>query len=515
MQHPGFALGLDLRDQVDIVNPAAAIDLLNVTFTERGGVRQRDGYGTFTASEGTNRYDSLLPYYTSSGTRQLVVGAGNRLEALSTAGAVVASSTSPTASPHFFTRFGGPGNEVVYAANGTDSVRQWNGSAWSTPSWVTTTPTGRFLAVTPWDNRLVNARRGGSTAGDNVSTVRFSTADSPLTFGANDYVDVTPGDGEQIMGMVSWRDFLFVFKESRFFVFYTTSVDSAGEPVFEYRTVDTGVGLCASRALVAGTDGVYFLSRNGVYRTTGGEPELISGALDPLFSGETSDFYRAGALNHSALTQPAMCWHQERLFLSVPLRSATTNSHVLVWDRQFKWWSLWDFPAAALGSFRVGAQPELVFALASGDKHVVRHSRSYTDDDGTAIQSRWASGWFDYKLGDQVKKVRQAKAWGKGVVAIGYGNDFVTSGGSSTVDFSSGLDTWGDGTGTDTWGDGTGTDTWGDGQAVAPKMVRGIAVQGTVFNVALSSVSGAPWTAYRLAAQLSARRAPGVVQVDK
>lgn len=454
MQHPGFALGLDLRDQVDIVNPAAAIDLLNVTFTERGGVRQRDGYGLFTASPGTSRYDSLLPYYTSGGTAQLVAGAGNRLEALSVGGAVVASSTSPTASPHYFTRFGGPGNEVVYAANGTDQVRQWNGSAWSTPAWSGTAPTGRFVAVTPWDNRLVNARRSGTTAGNNVSTVRFSDAQTVTTFGANDWVDLTPGDGEQIMGMVSWRDYLFVFKESRFFVFYTTSTDSTGEPVFEYRTVDTGVGMCSSRAVCAGTDGVYFLDQSGVYRTTGGEPELISGALDPLFYGNTSDFYLSGALNHGALSAPAMCWHQERLYVAVPLEGASVNSHVLVWDRQFKWWSLWDIPGAALATFKVSGQPELVFAASSGDFAIGRHSRAYTNDAGAPIVSRWTSGWFDYKLGDQVKSLRQAEVWGKGTVIVGYGKDFVTTARGTTVNFAGAVDRWGDGTGGDTWGGG-------------------------------------------------------------
>lgn len=60
-----------------------------------------------------------------------------------------------------------------------------------------------------------------------------------------------------------------------------------------------------------------------------------------------------------------------------------------------------------------------------------------------------------------------------------------------------------------------GVDRWGSGQAVSPRMVRGVGVRGTVFNVTFSSVDGEPWTVYRLAAHISARRAPGVVQVDE
>ena len=95
----GFGGGLNLRDGPDVVSEDQAIDLLNVLFTTRGAVAQRSGYAKLTQAEGTNRYDSLSPFYKADGTKQLVAGAGNRLEAISTAGAVVASSAAPTANP--------------------------------------------------------------------------------------------------------------------------------------------------------------------------------------------------------------------------------------------------------------------------------------------------------------------------------------------------------------------------------------------------------------------------------
>lgn len=65
-----------------------------------------------------------------------------------------------------------------------------------------------------------------------------------MNFGANNYVDLTPGDGEPIMGMIAWRGYLFVFKQSKFFRFSSTTTDSTGNPVFNYDTVDTGIGMC-------------------------------------------------------------------------------------------------------------------------------------------------------------------------------------------------------------------------------------------------------------------------------
>src|SRR3954467_10054330 len=85
-----FSGGLNLRDKSDTVGEKEAIDLLNVTFTERGAIRQRDGYDDLTADL-TNRVDSLSAFYKADGTRQLIAGCGARLEALSTAGTVAAS----------------------------------------------------------------------------------------------------------------------------------------------------------------------------------------------------------------------------------------------------------------------------------------------------------------------------------------------------------------------------------------------------------------------------------------
>lgn len=504
--HPGFGGGLNLRDQPDVVNPAQAIDLMNATMIERGAVKQRDGYGLFTASPGTNRYDSLTEFYTVAGTKQLVAGAGNRLEGISTAGAVVASSAAPTANPHFFTRFGGPTAQLVYCANGTDQLRTWDGAAFATPGWTGTAPTGKFVAVTPWDNRLVNARRGGAVAGDNPSTVRFSDQGVPTTWGANNFFDVSPGDGEEITGMAVFNEQLFVFKNSRFVVFYGTSADSSGNPVFVERPVDAKVGACSPKAIAVGRDGVYFLNQRGVYRTSGGAPELVSPLLDPFFYGGASDFYLGGVLNQGALDVPAMAWHQERIYLSVPVGTSTTNNRVLVYDPLNRWWSLYDIPAAALTQFRIGSQFELVFAYAAGTKDLGRHSSSFTTDAGVTIPSRWSSGWFDYGQ-TAMKTIREAKVWGKGNCIVGLGHDYAINAAGAVVNFSSGLPLYDSGI---LWDGGS---VWTD-TSLIPKLVRGIAVRGTVFNLSIRNNGVNPWAIYRWANHVRGQRDPSIVRTE-
>lgn len=316
------------------------------------------------------------------------------------------------------------------------------------------------------------------------------------------------------MGLVAWREYLFVFKQSKLFVFYGTDTDSSGDPVFRYRTVDTGIGAVASRAIVAGRDGVYFLNGRGVYRTTGGVPELVSPALDPFFVGGTSEFFRSDALNLAQIGSAAMGAHHEQIFVAVPTGASTVNNRLLVFDVIGGWWTLHDMPASCLTSFDTGSREDLMFGLASGGNHVARHAASLLTDDGAPIVARWSSGWFDYK-DTVVKSVRQLEVWGKGRVLVGLNRDYITSGASRIVDFAAGTDTWGDGTDGQTWGNGTDGQTWGSGYVLTPRLVRGVGVRGTVFSVVLNSTDGSPWGVYRLAAHIRSRRSVSVVSVDR
>ena len=165
-----------------------------------------------------------------------VSGCGTRLEAIDTAGAVVASATGLAGGPYTFVRFAAPGSELAYAANGTDTLRQWNGAAWSAPTGTINGAAGGALpeagavCVTSGTNRLVATAYGTNTAGGPGRGVKlepfpcaFSNVGAPTTWetdgasgrGAN-YVDLTPGDGEQIMHAVAWQNKVFVFKELSF-----------------------------------------------------------------------------------------------------------------------------------------------------------------------------------------------------------------------------------------------------------------------------------------------------------
>lgn len=429
----GFGHGLNLRDKPDAVDAAECIDALNVLFSERGAIEQRPGYGRLASSALTNRVASLEPFYETGGTRQLLAGCGTRLEALSVpAGTIVSSATGLTDAVWDFARFGKPNAEVAYAGNGADTLRKWNGSAWSAPTATVGETGGKAMpkagsvCVQPWDNRLVCGAFTGTTNGPGGLTsspdfAYWSIEGDPESYEETAYVQFTPGDGERMMRVVAWGEFVFVFKETKFFVVYGTAVDNEGKPEFLFRPVETGVGLASPRAVCVHPSGVYFMSRNGVYRTTGQAPELVSPLVGPIWSGGASPFYTGGVIATSSISNCAMEVFGEQIWLAFP--TAEANNRVLVFDPRYGWWGLLSLPASCFAVVRVESAEELVFGYASGTKQIGRYGDAFTNDDGAAIESHWRSGWADQGNPD-VKKIRGSKVWGHGRVEMGLDADF-------------------------------------------------------------------------------------------
>lgn len=496
-----FGGGLNLRDGPDVIQEREAVDLLNVEFTERGALRQRSGYAKFTAEAAPASYDSITPFYTSGGTKQLVANRGAVVEAIDASGGSVAT-TGTTSGPHHFTRFGQPTAETLYIANGIDQVKKWDGTAFSSPASLSSR-TEALIGQWPTSNRLVLAR-----SFTYPSRVWFSDAGDPETFDPDNFVDLTPGDGEEIMAIETWRELLFVFKRSRFFVFYGESQDSSGDEVFDSRPVDARYGCASSRAVATAPEGVYFLDRSGIYRTTGEQPERVSDIVQPIFLGGGSAYYRGGVLTHAAIEDAAMVWFRDRIYLA--FATGATNDRMLVFDPRYEWWSLFDIPANGMCVFRAGDVEELLFAYASGSNHIGRYDGSgHSSDDmtaagtgGDAIGARWRSGWFDYD-DPSVKTIRESKLWGSGSFEVGISRDWQLQTPFSAVRLSGSAALWG---GFD-WDDGT---LWGPAEAVISVLVRS-AQRGTLFSTHFRNVvKDASFSIHRLEHHIREARIPSV-----
>ena len=402
----------------------------NVSFLGDGQVATRPGFSDF---ETTLMLPPVAHLLLGDGGTHIMSykgGTDREVRAFAADGSEAAASGSLVSSQADtnFVRFGGAaGNRTYFGYATGSSILRWDGATFTS----VVTPWAGYLAVTPWDNRLVIAA---------ASRVHFSAPGDPETYDALDYVDLDPGDGEQIIGAVAWRELVFVFKQSKFYVFTGTATDSTGGAVFNYRAV-RGVGLAAyfKGGCTAGTDAVFFVARDGIYRTTGGVAERISRPLDPLFgSGPLSPLAyptKFDFLSGSTYDNVQIAWHDERLF--VPVRTARFGpTDLLVWHAANNKWSTWSTASTALTAVQNGATFDRQLMIAPGfQQNQIKTfgDETATSDDGAAIVASYQSGFNDMGMAGVEKTIRETELVGTGAPSFSWTRDFATAATGTTV----------------------------------------------------------------------------------
>lgn len=384
--------GLDLR-----VDPqqagSSAVDALNVDFDRRGVVRTRDGTSTLYTAAAT--IDGIAAVPNTVG--YVFFGTGSNVYLIDTTTGPPAGLVNTTASTAYPTsRMHSPnGAAPWYFLDGATTVRSVTAAAVvATPGGV---PAGYSIEMQTPDRRLVVAN-AGSTAGK----LAFSDAGDFTTFGANNYVTLP----EWIEDLVNWNDMLFVFCRNSFYVFYGNSVDSAGEPVFNYRLVSGQIGTSSQGNqfgdnAAALPDGVYFSNHSGIYRTTGGPPVKISSPVEALMNHRSTPPYFVGnGSTPSTTVADVLVASGGRLFVRVG--TTAQNGYWLVYDPAGGTWSYWHvangwYVLAERLIDASGVQPpeaRTVFASYNGTS-ITYMNPAATSDNGTAIVSRYRSGFWN------------------------------------------------------------------------------------------------------------------------
>lgn len=437
--------GLNVLDDPQEVGAQGATDLLNVDLDRRGRLHTRAGVTKVDASGGTTAYHALYPaafapqvmlLFRTSGDNLLVdkSSLAGTISAVGTVGSLaganprlgsVATLGTTSSTLVFMATIPGPG------VTGGTTLRKYDGT-----TLANSVGSPGFVAVTPWGNRLAQARYNSaadtpSGANGSPSTVFFSDSGAPETYTSTSWATLTPGDGESIGAMVAWRELLFVFKSSRMFVFPQPTVNTSGAAAFDnYRTVALGArafggdyvnGLGKGTA-VAATDAVYFLAADGLYRTTGGPPERVSDLITPIFDGSASSSLAVDG------TEMSLQYADQRLFLSYTNASAAKRT--LVYDPRTGQWVLWSFATAAGGfvEWNTSSTKEQrdVF-MVMNDSHFYKFSDSATDDNGTAIASSYQAGFYEMGPAGVDVFTRWSRLWGYGAPTFSLFTDMGTT----------------------------------------------------------------------------------------
>jgi hypothetical protein len=429
--------GLSLNADPEKAGPYAT-DLLNVQFDRPDRVRTRDGYGRLNSVAVPGPVVGIARYAGAYGANpQYVVaytsGANTIAKVYDSTGAAVgATQTIGGVFLGFVsTEYGTGTSNYLYVANATDTnfvtaTFRWDGAVWTSPAGLPTRNAG--LAVSPLDNRMVTL--AGATGVR--SRIHFSNAGDAETYGPNNYVDLHPNDGEYLAGLVAWKDILVAFKQTKYFVFWGTGVDGTGQPIFNYRTVDSGVGVATGyNQAVAGRKGIYFADRSGIWVTTGGDPVMVSAAINPYLHGLSVPSFQ-GTAHTTWEAAPRISFANDKLYVSSP---AAPTSECFVLDELTGEWSFYNLGIQqAVSSYTpTSAQPMTMFADGTS-AYINRHDQTYTTDNGSAISSRYRSGFLDFGYPAQEKRIRSMNLTGTGTVNVKIAtNDSATLGTATSV----------------------------------------------------------------------------------
>lgn len=406
--------GLNLSPDPFEIGASGAVDLLNVTLDQGRVLTYPPVAAWATATRAVQRL-----FTHGTGIQVLAAegdGTNTTLEAFNSSGTSLATTTYASASiiPHGFASVGTPTASRTYAVRQGDTARRWDGSAWSS---VAAIPTGSCAATHDAGTRLAVANTS-----TNPHRVSFSAIGDPETYAVNDFVDIAPGDGESIVALVSWQGNLFAFKNSKFAVFYSTSTDSDGEPVFNYRMVEgKGIGLkginYASGAACATRDGVYFVADDGVYVTTGGAPVLTSKAITPLWPGQSAhplttipQLSLSGALSIGAV--------RDSVYLSAP--GSASQMTLVLRNGEWTYLNVQTNSTNTSGANVVDMRGFGIVALANS---AVIKRVDFTDQANSALSWSWRSGRYALSDPGRVACTLESSVVGSGTVAMSLTTD--------------------------------------------------------------------------------------------
>jgi len=149
---PAPAGGWNARDDLTEMEATDAIVLDNVVVTERG-CRMRDGFASHVTGLGST-IQSLMEYNAPDGTRKLFGATSSAIYDVTTSGAVGAAAVSGLTSGVWSnTMFATAGGNFLVIANGSDSVRNFDGSSWTTPS-ISGVTSANLISVAAHMSRL-------------------------------------------------------------------------------------------------------------------------------------------------------------------------------------------------------------------------------------------------------------------------------------------------------------------------------------------------------------------------
>ena len=382
----GF-LGLNNNDDSTQIGNNQAQDLLNVICTKE--VKKRGGFAKVnsTALSGSTGIYGLGAYYKTGGSSYLLLASHTTIQSIHTGtGAFTSIITGLTTNER--TRFKQFKN-IAVITKASDVPYKYNG--------ITGAVLGGSPPTCPYQTVFKNYHflAGNATY---PSRIYYSNLDDNETWGASNFIDVYPDDGDSISGLEVTFDSLIIFKEYGIYILFgDTPTYTSGLTLWRIDKASTDTGSVAQGSITTVGKNLIYLSRNNGIQTFGGsiaasegtEVANISSALLSKDITPTIDGLSTTRLNQGE----AINWDYKYICAAAN-GSSTSNNINLVFDYAKSAWYVWDIPANCWTIFRTSGADDLYFGSPTTG-FIYKYTPDTYSDSGVAINAYYKTKDLD------------------------------------------------------------------------------------------------------------------------
>ena len=286
--------------------------------------------------------------------------------------------------------------DLVFMVNGIEAMQSWNGGAgnFSTTN-VTSAPVAKYIdnfrsrvwaaATTSLPSRLYY-----SSVADASGVVLWTGSDSS-------YIDIAPGDGEDLTGIKKFGSAIYAFKNSAVYRIFSIN-QSEPDP-------QISVGTYSQESINVAKDGMYWHHPSGIYRLRKGEtnPVEISRPIYDIIKNIT----RA---NYSEIASWNDDDHVNFHVGNVSVYGITLTNCVVRWTISTEIWTIYSYsvPLIIGNSYDISTG---IFRVVGDNDGTVYTFDSGNDDNGVAINYELETGWLNLSgLRSEKKTIRKMAA---------------------------------------------------------------------------------------------------------
>ena len=212
---------------------------------------------------------------------------------------------------------------------------------------------------------------------------------------STDYVDINPGDGENVTALKRFSLELLIFKPNYTYRFRTSGVDP--DPLIR-------VGTRSQESVVEGKRGLYFHHDTGFYRYSGGYPEEVSRPISDVVKaipfGSYDDIVSWKDDDH-------VYWDLNgNLTLAEPQGSSLWKNVVLRYTESSDVWTVYSYSNKLRrgAPFITGTSNSIMVGLDSG---VMAEFNKGLSDIGQPIKYRMTTKWYEWAGIENQKEIQE------------------------------------------------------------------------------------------------------------